>query len=538
MDQINRRQALQHLGWQAGALTLGSCAFLPGCVRPGEGGAAVDPEVELAFTAAPSEVAILPGAPTRVWRYTASVVRGPAGTVVPVADSYLGPTLRLRTGQRVRVRFRNHLPEPSIIHWHGLDVPERADGHPRLAVESGGEYVYDFQVTNRAGTYWYHPHPHMRTGAQVYQGMAGLLLVTDSEEEALGLPSAEAELLWVLQDRRVDGANQFVYAGAPDAEQPGPGMGRRRGMGGMGMGMGDGRHAAMMETMSGWLGDRVLVSGRPQPALTLDRRAYRIRLLNGSNARIYRLAWDDGTPLTVIGTDGGLLERPHQHARLTLAPGQRADVLLDLSQRAVGSRLTFRSEAYPAAAIGRVGMMAETSPLPQGAAIDLVRVTVGRGTGPVVRIPERLSTPPASWARVADAPVRPVGLVFIGMEWLINGRAFELEGTAADEVVTAGSTHVWEVTNAPNPMGMAMAHPLHVHGTQFRVLARTGAEGHPLAEGLQDEGARDTVLVLPGETVRVQLTFSQHPGLYLYHCHILEHEDMGMMRNFRITSRT
>ena len=131
-----------------------------------------------------------------------------------IPGSYLGPVIRLRRGQKVRIRFRNNLGEPSIVHWHGLDVPESADGHPRLAVADGREYVYEFEVLNRAGTYWYHPHPHMRTGAQVYQGLAGLLIVSDDEEDALGLPSGRAELLCVLQDRRFDADNQFVYAGA------------------------------------------------------------------------------------------------------------------------------------------------------------------------------------------------------------------------------------------------------------------------------------------------------------------------------------
>src|SRR5688572_26490357 len=237
------------------------------------------PDVELELTAAPGEAAVLPGAPTRVWKFTGRVVRGPAGALTTLPGSYLGPVIRLRRGQRVRIRFRNELGEPSIVHWHGLDVPARADGHPRLAIESGREYVYDFDVINRAGTYWYHPHPHMRTGAQVYQGLAGLLIVSDSEEEALGLPAGDGELLCVLQDRRFDARNQFVYAG-----------------GGMGM-------AAMMQTMNGWLGDHILLNGRPRPTLLVDRRTYRVRILNGSNARIYKLGWSDGSPLTVIGGD-------------------------------------------------------------------------------------------------------------------------------------------------------------------------------------------------------------------------------------------
>jgi FtsP/CotA-like multicopper oxidase with cupredoxin domain len=225
-------------------------------------------------------VALLAGEPTRVWRFTGRLITGPAGTLQTLPRSYLGPVIRLRRGQRVRVRFANHLAEESIVHWHGLDVPESADGHPRLAVGPSEEYVYDFEVVNRAGTYWYHPHPHMRTGAQVYQGLAGLLLVSDDDEDALGLPSREAELLCVLQDRRFDARNQLVYLAG-----------------------------GQMEMMNGFLGDRVLVSGQVQPTREVDAGWHRVRLLNGSNARIYKLAWSHDLPMTVIGGDGGLESR-------------------------------------------------------------------------------------------------------------------------------------------------------------------------------------------------------------------------------------
>src|SRR5688572_23054338 len=197
-------------------------------------GAELVPDVELLLTAAPDEVAVLPGAPTRVWRFTGRLLKGPADTLQTLPGSYLGPVIRLRRGQHVRVRFANKLGEESIVHWHGLDVPESADGHPRLAIGHGHEYVYEFEVTNRAATYWYHPHPHMRTGAQVYQGLAGLLLVRDDEEDSLALPSGGAELLCVLQDREFDARNQLAYHG-----------------GGM---------MGMMAMMNGFLGDRVLVN--------------------------------------------------------------------------------------------------------------------------------------------------------------------------------------------------------------------------------------------------------------------------------------
>jgi FtsP/CotA-like multicopper oxidase with cupredoxin domain len=136
---------------------------------------------------------------------------------------------------------------------------------------------------------------------------------------------------------------------------------------------------------------------------------------------------------------------------------------------------------------------------------------------------------------VADAPRRQVPLTFRRMVWFMGGRSFDMHETAPDETVPAGATQVWSYENAGGPMGMQMAHPIHMHGRQFRVIARTGGKAdNALREGLVDGGWMDTVLVLPGETVSVQVTFTSHPGTYLYHCHILEHEDMGMMRNFRV----
>jgi FtsP/CotA-like multicopper oxidase with cupredoxin domain len=535
---MHRRTALHLLG-AAPLLAFARAAGLTPVAEAGaqSGAAAATPDAELLLTAAPAEVRLLPGTPTRVWRYTGRVVRGPATLLQEIEGSYLGPVIRVTRGQRLRIRFRNELGEPSIVHWHGLDVPESADGHPRLAVAPGSEYVYDFEVTNRAGTYWYHPHPHMRTAAQVYQGMAGLFLVSDPEEAALALPSGDGELLCVLQDRLFDANNQFVYvggaalAGPDNGRRGGRGRGRGMGRGGMGGGMGQ-----MMETMNGWLGDRMLVSGRVQPSVDIDRRTYRIRLLNGSNARMYKLAWSDGSLFNVIGGDGGLLDRPRATHTVTLAPGQRVDAVVDFSQHAGGTALRLQSTGFPAAHVGQVGMMGTTSAVPQGAPLTLMTLRVSSRQGARYLVPTRLSALEAL-REDAAAPLRRIPLVFMRMNWLLDGRVFDMREVAAAETVRAGSTHIWEFVNQTNPMGMQMAHPMHVHGRQFRVLSRSGGSPNALRDGINDEGWHDTVLVLPGETVRVQVTFSEHPGLYLYHCHILEHEDMGMMRNFRITPR-
>jgi len=486
------------------------------------------PDVELELTAAPGEMGVLPGEPTRLWRFTGRLLKGPADTLQTLPGSYLGPVIRLRRGQQVRVRFANQLDEDSIVHWHGLDVPESADGHPRLAIGHGHEYVYEFEVTNRAGTYWYHPHPHMRTGAQVYQGLAGLLLVRDDEEDGLALPSGGTELLCVIQDRRFDARNQFVFHGG-----------------------------GMMEMMNGFLGDRVLVNGQPQPTIEVDAAWHRVRVLNGSNARIYKLAWSHDVQMAVIGGDGGLLETPLHQQALTLAPGQRADLLLDLTSLAAGTEVHLDSQAFAEADAGVVGMMGMggggmrgggmrgggmggmmngRSNMPNGAPLRVMTLRTRARKGPAFRVPERLSSFDETWSPSADAPVRRVPLTFQRMEWSIGGRTFDMGAVAPEETVAAGSTRLWEFVNQTNPMGMEAAHPIHMHGRQFRVVDRTNGDAtNTLRSGIVDGGWRDTVLVLPGETVRVQVTFTRHPGLYLYHCHILEHEDMGMMRNFRVT---
>ncbi len=445
-----------------------------------------------------------------MWRYTGTLQKGPSGTLSSDAGSYLGPTLRLRRGQKVKITFVNDLPEASIIHWHGLDVPEAADGHPHLAIEPGQRYVYEFEVINRAGTYWYHPHPHGRTGAQVARGLAGLLIVEDDEETRLQLPAGVRELCCVLQDRRVDADNQFSYLG--------PGM---------------------MDRMHGFLGDRFLVNGRPAPTLDVPSQAHRVRLLNGSSSRVYKLAWSDGTPLTVIGSDGGLLERPRTQRHLTLAPAQRADLIIDLSGRAPGSTVHLQATAFPQSDVDpTMGMMGGAA----GADTALLTLKINRSVASSFTLPDRLSTFDAAWAPVANAPVRDLPITFRQAQWFLDGRTFDMHETTPAETVAAGSTHIWNVMNVGGMMGTPMAHPFHMHGRQFRVLSRaplTGATPGSTAvrEGLLDDGWHDTVLVLPNEQVKLQVRFSEYPGLFLYHCHLLEHEDMGMMRNFRIVPR-
>jgi FtsP/CotA-like multicopper oxidase with cupredoxin domain len=456
-----------------------------------------EPDIEVELTAARAEAILDPAArrPAEVWRYSGRLLRGPSDSLTAPREGYLGPTFRVRPGQRVRVRFENRLPEASIVHWHGLDVPAESDGHPRFAVERGGRYAYDFTVANRPGTYWYHPHPDGRTGPQVYQGLAGLFIVSDGDDEARGLPRGPFELPLVLQDRMLDGDGALVYS--PDA-------------------------------MFGMLGDRAFVNGRPAPTFEVRAGSYRLRVLNGSNGRLYKLGWSDGAPLTIIGTDGGLLAAPTTRPFVMLAPGERVELWADFGRAPAGDDVWLESRAF---SLGGGGMMGGGG-LQNGTPLRLCRFMV-RGKGPTRPLPrafEALQLRPTS--EVVGAP-RVLQASMGMMRWVLNGRPFAMTEVADNEHIKLGVTEDWELSNVGGMMGMGVPHPIHIHGGQFQVVSRSGTT-NGFGAGLVDGGWKDTFLVLPNERVRVRVRFATHAGLFLYHCHILEHEDMGMMRNFLV----
>ena len=489
-------------------------------------------DVEIALRAVQDEIEIFPDRPTRVWRFVAETITGPSDAVQPLPDTYLGPILRLRRGQRVRIRFTNDIPDETIVHWHGLHVPAEMDGHPRFVIGRGETYEYEFEVLNRAGTYWYHPHPHQRTGPQVYMGMAGLLLVTDDEEQSFRLPSGEFDVPLVLQDRIFDDQRQFVYL--PNGH---------------------------MDQVMGFLGNTILVNGKPNYRLEVVTRPYRLRVLNGSNSRIYKLAWSDGTPITVIGNDGGLLERPVQKPYVVLGPGERVEIWADFSRYTKGTRVILRSLPFiaPGGMMGRGrggrmggGMMggmrnqgANPPIIGQGESFDVLTIEVTREVKHNALLPNQFAPiHPLPFDEVINASTpRRIVLSMTPMKgWTLNGRTFEMTSVAEDEIVRLNTLEVWDFINAGGRMGMGMEmlpHPMHMHGEQFQVIGRevdpsTRGMWESVKDGFVDEGWKDTVLVMPGERVRVLRRFGDFTGLFLYHCHNLEHEDMGMMRNFEI----
>ena len=516
------------------------------------------PDLEINLKAEPKAVSIRSGQSTNVWSYTAQLVKGDPASLQTIPGSYLGPIIRVRQGQRVRVNFQNNLPsgQNSIVHWHGLILPDTMDGHPRFAVPPGQTYVYEFEVINRAGMNWFHPHPDMQTGQQAYAGLAGLFIVTDPEEAALNLPSGAYEVPIVLQDRTLDANNQLLYLGnligtSPDRSMnhnmntmsPNNSGRSQNGMGGMMMGD--------MSRMMGFLGETIFVNGKPNFTLAAATRVYRLRILNGSNARIYKLAWSNGNPLTVIGTDGSLLTQPVERPYAMLAPGERLDVWADFSQLKVGTEISLNSLAFSGAEnVGgsAMGGMMKASKAPElGAAMTLFKVKIDRTEKTTLQLPKKLASLPL--LRPSDAvnaaQPRPVELALNGMNWVINGQTFEMDAATPQETVKLNSIEQWEIVNKLNPGAMmdamGMAHPIHLHGVHFQVISREvlpelASGWKTVKDGYVDGGFKDTAMVMPGERVKLLMKFEKYTGLFSYHCHILEHEDAGMMRNYRVTA--
>lgn len=524
-------------GWLTAAETMHGMPMLP----PRKANPNFKPDVELELYCQNTEVQVLVGQKTRVQRYSAKLLSGPQTTITELPGSYLGPVIRLQKGQKVRIHLVNQLSEETITHWHGLHVPSEVDGHPMYVISSGQRFVYEFEVVNRASMIIYHPHPHEATARQVYHGLAGSIIINDAEESALELPSGEFEIPVVIQDKLFDTNNQLLYN---------PGM-----------------HGDMF----GFYGNRILVNGHPETQLEVSSRAYRLRLLNGSTARIYKLAWDDGTPITVIGVDGGLLAEPENKPYVMLAPGERLDVWADFSGRPVGAELTLRSLEF-SGALPTMGMMHQRSHgLPMGSDYAVFSVKVTKKVSDSPKLPGKLSEVPEYQVEDTHNPKKPIPITISEghMQMLLNGRPYAFNDIQPNERIPVNTIQLMEISHesAGHGMGMggmqhgggmgrmgmggrqgggmgmggmmSMAHPIHLHGQPYQVISRTLDAGHSddystVNQGFINSGLKDTVLVMPGETVRIIKPFQDFKGLFMFHCHNLEHEDMGMMRDFLV----
>jgi len=418
------------------------------------------------LTASAFTAALIPGRSTVVWGYNSSVP---------------GPLIELWEGERAEIAFTNRLTMDSTIHWHGLPVPPDQDGSPMDPVAPGATRTYAFDVpAGSAGTYWYHPHSHRTVTLQAGHGLAGPLIVRSADDPLQGIP----ELTLMISGVTLDANGQIVVAGT--------GMGSVGGMGTMG-GMGTSGLSALLVN-----GQKVPVHSPPPGATE------RWRVINATADRYLRLAID-GRLFAVVGTDGGLLEEALlDQAEWLLAPGQRVELVVTMPAEPA-TRLALRDIGY-GGGMGRGGgaelmtvLTAQSSPLPQ------------------IAIPAKLRP-------IADlgAPTAHQRVVLSGMGmmsgFLINGRSFDMNRVDLETVV--GRIELWDIVNAS-----MMDHPIHIHGTQFQVMARTIA-GVPTTEPYR--AWLDTVNVPAGETVTIK-TRQTMPGKRMVHCHILPHEDAGMM---------
>jgi blue copper oxidase len=454
--------------------------------------------------------------------------------------TYVNPTIRVQTGANFSAELVNGLDEETTIHWHGQHVEWRMDGHPLLPVGPGAAYRYAYPVRNRGGTYWYHPHAHGSSARQTYSGLAGFFIVEDEDErrlgEALDLEVGRTDIPLLIQDKMFDEGGSFVYA-------PGP-----------------------MDQEMGYEGDVVLTNLTPNPYVEVGTRIYRFRLLNGSNARNLRLAFsrageDELLPYEVVATDGSFLEKPRQAREVFLSPAERVDVLLDLTGFEVGDEVVLRSLPFDPMhnehdmemaghtehgdmghrEIGHHHHMGPTR-LPDGRGFYVLRLVVGERRDYARRVPETLSG--SQRQDFTGATTRPIRLSMAtgggSTRWLINGLSHRMEEYPI--VAQRGAKEVWEIHNDER----SMPHPMHLHGFRFLVLGRTGSPAQVAnlavdgkGRTVTDLGFKDTVLVWPGEMVKVAIDFSHEfegEQLYMFHCHILEHENAGMMLNVKVVS--
>ncbi|MBK9074596.1 MAG: multicopper oxidase domain-containing protein [Flavobacteriales bacterium] len=403
---------------------------------------------------------------------------------------YLGPTLLIHKNDTARIRVHNDLAQITNMHWHGLHVPAEFDGGPPREIAPGDVWDVKYQVKNPAGTYWYHPHPHEFTAEQANMGIAGFIIVQDDEEAALDLPRTYGvdDFPIVVQDRRFLANGSFVF---------------------------------------GPFGDSVLVNGTPRPYLECPAQVVRLRLLNGSNARIYSLGFEDDRPFAVIASDGGLLNAPVTMDRIPLSNGERAEILLDLTGMEGDSLLlmSFGSE-LPATVPGSSYILWESSAL-SGIDFPVLRIRVTTPTAsPVTAVPATLGTAqPYDESLATNTRMKILsgtGMVGMGM-FYINGQMFDLN--VINDTIALGAMEVWTIENISN-----MAHPFHIHGGSFFVLDRDGA-----APPAWERGAKDVVLVDAGESVRVIMRFDDYTTdgwPFMYHCHNLLHEDNMMMAQY------
>jgi spore coat protein A, manganese oxidase len=453
-----------------------------------------------------AEVEVLPGPATRMWTY---------------GGTFPGPTIRRPAGRRTEVTFRHELPRSAgelTVHLHGGHNRTQFDGQPggltpsharsyycRIpkglsARQSGNDlllrpgasrtYVYELMEDGRperAAFQWYHDHRLDHTARNVWRGLAGMWIIDDAFEAGLPLPSGERDLPLMLVDRSFDRHNQLTDP-FTNRQPPADGID----------------------------GHLVLVNGAHMPFHRVSAQRYRLRILNASQFRSYNVFLSNGAPLIQIGTDSGLMPKPVRRQEVMLGPAERAELIVDFAS-AAGERVELRSgprhgARNPSGARAYVGA--------------LMQFRVGsRRLADRTRVPRKLRPLPGWTKHVSHTPDRTWEITvggFIKTTWLINGRTFN--PARADARPKLGTTETWELVNRTN-----VAHVMHMHLTDWYPLSRNGKPPPPWEDCL-----KESFLVYPNERILVAGHFADYTGKFVIHCHMLDHEDHGLMTQFEV----
>jgi len=394
--------------------------------------------------------------------------------------SFLGPTIRLRRGQTADIKVNNKLLEVTTVHWHGMLVPGDVDGGPHQIIRPGSVWHPRFKVNQPAATAWYHPHGLGTTAIQVYKGLAGMIIVDDEISDRLNIPHDYGvnDIPLIVQDRRFTTEGIPVYI------------------------------TNMRDIMEGMKGNTILVNGAVNAVFIGKKIRYRFRILNGSNARVYNFRFSDGKDFHQIATDGGFLEKPYLTDSIILSPGERAEIIADFSGYKTGSQFYLESDGG-----------------------EILKIVITDDGKDLTEIPGKLAkiNPIPYGSSVKD---RYFSLEGMGFGVNINGKKMNM--SRIDEHVKFGTVETWHIRSLTHGMGMMgmmggnVLHNFHAHGVHFQIIDRGGRPPSPY-----EAGWKDTILLENGEPVKVLVRFL-YKGMFMYHCHILEHEDNGMMGQFMV----
>jgi blue copper oxidase len=409
--------------------------------------------------------------------------------------TFWGPTLVFNKGDTVQVNFRNHLEEVTTVHWHGFHLPAAADGGPHQTIPAGGTWSPSWTVKNNAGTYWYHPHPHELTQKQLAMGAGGLIIVRDPEEAKLALPRTYGvdDIPLVLTSRRFTASNQFSYDGDNDK-----------------------------------YGDYLLTNGVLDAQVKLPAQWVRLRILNAEIERGYILGFSDNREFYQIATDGGLVDKPVPLKRISLVVGERAEILVNLGGDKVGGSvdlMAYNSNQPFGFPGGEPDSGGANGSLLNNGDFRVLKVNVGAANAQkLAKVPEVLTK--NRFPTEAEATVRRKVAVGGGRPTFnFDGLSFAM--TKVNQVVKLGDTEAWTVTN-----NNIFGHAFHIHDVQFRIVARSD---RPVAE--YEQGWKDTAYLPRGASVTFVAKFDDFASdtdPFMYHCHMANHEDGGMMGQFLV----